>query len=392
MINNLLIFIFWLSLAVIGFSYVVYPIILLAMSALRQVYFDSKNLFVKENRRIQDVGDLPEIAVVFSAYNEEKNIVDRLNNLLSLDYPNKKLKIYVGNDGSQDKTSELISNFDDPRIVFFDFEKNRGKATVLNDLMDRVTEGLVIFTDANTCFNCDVAKKIIRHFANDRVGAVCGELNLIDSESKENKDGIYWKYERLLKFHEGRLGCLLGANGAIYCIRRSLWQPIAIDTVVDDFTIVLNVSLQGYRVVYDAEAIATEEVAPDAAGEYKRRVRIGVGNYQACQRFRSLLSPVHGMLWFSYLSHKIMRWFTPHVLLLMLVTSLFVGLDNAFYLVLFLLQVVLYLLAFYYRNRKLPVAILRLPVFWINMNVALAHGFIKYCHGGVSGAWARTER
>ena len=177
--------------------------------------------------------------------------------------------------------------------------------------------------DANTEFNSDAVSQLLKHFGDDsKVDAVCGELDLYAEASGENLDSAYWQYERVLKFNESKISGLLGANGAIYAIRKNCFKAISPDTIVDDFTIVFQVAVDGGKVIYAPEAVAREEVAPSSADEYKRRVRIGAGNFQAFRRFSKVLSPSFGSRWFTYISHKVLRWHGPHLLLLAFISSL----------------------------------------------------------------------
>lgn len=172
--------IFWTALFLIVYSYLLYPLLLLQLSALSQLKRDiSYKLFadssgVERRANIQSQ-ELPPITVVLSAYNEEKHIVARIENLLTLDYPADKLKIFIGCDGCSDDTVSLIQGIHDSRLKLFDFAENRGKTNVLNDLLKQVETPFTVFTDANTYFEKDALIKLVRHFENEEVGAVCGQ-------------------------------------------------------------------------------------------------------------------------------------------------------------------------------------------------------------------------
>lgn len=387
---------FWLIFFLIIYTYLFYPILLLVISGIKQGIQDSVYIFNKQERRAITKEDLPTIAVIIAAFNEEKHIVERINNLLSQDYPADKLKVYIGSDGSTDNTAALVSSIKDSRLVFFDYQTNRGKVSVLNDLMSSLTESVVVFSDANAFFKVDALKKLARHFVdNDTIGGVCGELQFIDSQKGDNHDGLYWKLERFLKYHEGKINGYLGANGAIYALRREHCQPLPTDTIIDDFTLFMRVGIAGHQLVYDAEAIAEEEIVTNMAGEYGRRVRIGAGNYQAFFRLLSVFRPSQKWRIFTYVSHKVIRWFTPHLMVLLLAVNLLL-LDQVFYEMTLIAQLLLYAMVYYVvattkKNQSLP-TIINLPVFLITMNFALGHGFIRYIMGNTHGAWKRTER
>src|SRR5258708_2766955 len=175
-----------------------------------------------------------------------------------------------------------------------------------------MTKGdLIIFCDANTMLEPDRVLSLVRHFDEPQVGCVCGELRLRPIEGKPSTEGLYWRYEVLLKFLESRLNMLVGGNGAVLGIRRSLFAPIPPNGIIDDFLVAMHVVASGHHLVYDPEAVAWEEVAPNVRQEFRRRVRIGAGNFHALRYTWRMLIPVAGSIAFSYWSHKVSRWLVP---------------------------------------------------------------------------------
>ena len=372
--------IFWLSLCLLVYSYFIYPLLL--------------KLFIKpKSITLQELKEYPSVDIIIAAYNEESCIKARIENALAQDYTGE-LNIFVASDGSKDNTGEIITSFTDPRVKAFNFPENRGKISVLNDLIAESNADYLVLTDANTDFKADAIDILIRSFT-DQVGAVSGELILETDDGNQNQDGLYWQYEQLLKKYESALGGLLGANGAIYAIKRELYMPLSKDTVVDDFCIVMNVKKQGYQVLYNDLAIATEEVAPSLKEEFGRRVRIGVGNYKAFMVNTWALSPLHG--WFSlcYWSHKVLRWFAPHLMLVIFLTNLAL-LGAPFYNLLFIGQILFYALGLYGQkkidNGDKVSGIIAIVSFFLSMNIALGQGFLKFLKGHQSGGWQRTAR
>ena len=386
--------IFWLTVFSVVYTYLLYPIVLALIAAFQQARADRFYLSHKHNRRVADLEEWPEVAIVIAAYNEEKHIQKRLQNLLSLDYPKDRYKIYIGSDGSDDATPEIIRVFESERVVCLDFKARRGKATVLNNIMLEVKEPLVVFSDANTEFAPDDLRKLVRHFADPKVGAVCGELFIGVRDGSDNQDSRYWCTERMLKFYEGRIGGLLGANGANYAIRRELFVHLPPDTIVDDFTIVMNIAAAEHKIIYDTEAMAYELEAPSIAAEFTRRIRIGMGNYQAFFRLLRFMSPLVRMPVFTYISHKVLRWFVPQLLFIALLTNALLY-HVGWYAVLFWMQVCSYAVcyALYIASQywNVPRRLL-FPVFVMTMNLAFAIGFMRYLKGGSSGTWQRTLR
>ena len=376
-------FIFYLSLGLLVYTYLIYPLLLKVLA---------------DRQGEKTTTDLPEqwpdVDVIIAAYNEESCIQARIENLLQQDYQGK-LRILVGSDGSQDKTAQIIQSFSDERVVPFAFEQNRGKVSVLNELVSHSQADILVFSDANTHFTATTVTQLVCQLTPGDVGAVSGELILTSEDGHENLDGMYWKYEQFLKRHESKLGSLLGANGAIYAIKSDCYEPLPTDTIVDDFCIVMNVSKRNKRVVYDHQAQAFEEVAPTLKDEYGRRVRIGLGNYKALMANLWALSPSRGLLAFCFFSHKVLRWFAPHLLVATAFTNILL-IGSPLFNLAFTAQLMFYGLAWFghtqiKQGHKVN-SLISIATFFASMNLALGQGFIKFVKGHKQGTWKRTSR
>jgi len=379
--------ILWVCIVCILFSYVIYPVILTIVSR----FFGKK----PQSYELLSDEELPNVTVIIAAYNEEKVIKDRVENLLQQDYPLEKLTIFIGSDGSTDNTNNILSSFNEPQLQAFLFEMNRGKANVLNYLFEKAQDEIVVLSDANTNFESDAIKRLVCHFTDEKVGAVCGELNLYNPNKNDNKDNVYWKYEQFLKEKEAQLDALLGANGAIYAIRTKLYVPIPKNTIVDDFLIVMNIAKAKYSIIYDKLALANEEIAPSINEESKRRVRIGTGNYQAFSNLLWALNPFIGWRFFTYFSHKVLRWFTPHFMVITFFINILL-LGNIAYNALFALQLLAYYSAYWgvkesKKGLKIPIPVAFLA-FFVSMNFSLLKGFYQFAFKNVKGTWQRTSR
>ena len=375
---------FFLSVASILYTYALYPALLIAFGPRRT---DSARPEPREDSA------LPAVTVVLSAFNEEDCIGARIENLLAQDYPADKLHVLVGSDGSADQTAAIVRPYVGERVQLLDFKENRGKATVLNDLVAASRTEILVFTDANTDFADDAVRRLAAWFQDSAVVAVSGELK-ITAGGEAAGEGLYWRVEQQLKRIEGAIGGLLGANGAIYALRRDVYEPLPPDTVCDDFVIVMNAAMTGNRVVYDESAVAFEE-ASDVAGEYKRRIRIGVGNYRALFRHPQYFSQSSAARLFTYVSHKVLRWLVP---LFMIVAVLSAGVmrhESAFFALAFWGQLLFYAaiyLAYRTREQTRWPGIVTSVVHIVVLNVAFAHGFWRFLVGPNKGTWARTER
>lgn len=376
---------FWFSVFGVAYGYVLYPVVVWALSRL--FARDPEPPMIAE-------AELPRAALVIAAYNEAPVIEDRINNALALDYPRDRLEVVVASDGSDDGTGEVCLRHA-RRITPLVFPVRRGKAATLNAAVGRVDAHIVIFSDANTTMDAAAARRLVRWFADPAVGAVCGRLVLTDG-SGGNADGLYWRYETFLKRCEGRLGALLGANGAIYAVRRELFAPLAPGTIVDDFVIPLAAKMRSRcRIVYDPGALAFEESAPAVRDEFRRRVRIGIGGVQAIGMLWPLLLPRYGWTAFSFWSHKVLRWACPVLLILALFSAAALW-HEPLYRAALLAQVAFYVLCAAdsflnrvgWRGRRL----LRLCSMFAAMNLALLVGLFRGILGPHTGIWARTAR
>jgi cellulose synthase/poly-beta-1,6-N-acetylglucosamine synthase-like glycosyltransferase len=377
---------FWVCLALVVYTYPGYPLVIRCLAAVFGRRAAPPEL---------PAAELPRVSLLISAYNEESVIAARINNALAMDYPPDRLEVVVATDGCSDRTAEVVRGFTDRRVRLLEYPKRRGKATVLNDSIPRLKGEVVILSDANTFTEPDAARRLARWFRDPRVGAVCGRLILTDPATGSNADSLYWKYETYLKRCESRLGALLGANGGIYAVRRAFFTPIPPDTIVDDFVLPLQAKLRtGCRIEYDPDAVAHEETPPDVRAEFRRRARIGAGGFQSVGRLWGLLNPAQGWVAFTFLSHKILRWGCPFLLLAMLATSALLS-DSPLYLAMFLGQV-----AFYATSALVPLLPttvrplkpLRLTTMFTGMNVALLLGFWRWAVGTQRGIWQRTVR
>ncbi|QDT91718.1 glycosyltransferase family 2 protein [Gimesia algae] len=379
---------FWTSLFLIGFSYIGYPLVIwfLARKSSRQQ--------VKAERKPLDTNALPKVSIIIAAYREEAVILERLNNLARLDYPTSKLEILIGCDGNEDLTGELVNSYGDDQIRLIQFEQRRGKASVLNDCVPLASGEILVFSDANTNMDPQCIKQLVRHFPDESTGCVCGQLILEDAETGKNVDGLYWKYENFLKHCETRLGAVLGVNGALYALRKSLYQPIPPDTIIDDFLIGMRVHLAGRRLIYDATAFAVEETATSVQAEFKRRIRIGTGAFQSLKHLKGLLNPRYGSIAFAFWSHKLLRWFCPVFMALAFLSNLIL-LNQPLYQATLAVQLLFYtsaIVGMKLKGGNRLVKLCRVPGMFVQMNLALGIGLFRWIFTRQSGIWERTER
>jgi len=381
------------GLALPLYSYLAYPAILFVLSGLIQLARDARYLVSRNERRSRS-SRLPSVSIIISAFNEEQVIARTLSHCLELDYPQDRLEIVLGSDGSTDRTVQIAENCCPQRVRVLDFRQRRGKVAVISDCVEHARGDIVVFTDANTALRRDSVRKLIRHFDYPDVGAVCGELRLVSAEGQPMREGLYWRYEMVLKILESRLRAVLGANGGIYALRRELFPSVNKNLITDDFVIPMKVRAQGHRVVYDPEAIAVEEAPPSMSAEFRRRLRIGAGNWQALRHCAELLLPTKGFVAFAFWSHKVIRWFTPFLLVLAFFANVLL-LSSPIGQVTFSAQMAFYataVLGYALQGLRLPAGPLGLVSYFVTINAALAMGFARGAVGAQQAAWHRTKR
>ncbi len=376
---------FWLSAALVVYAYAGYPVLVYCLGRRRR----------QPRPAISADDQLPAVSLIIAAHNEAEVIEERLRNALSLDYPSDKLEIIVASDGSTDATNQMVRRCADSRVRLLDFNQRRGKAAALNAAVPQARGELLMFSDANTFWDASAARSIARWFNDRSVGVVCGKLQLIDARTGNNVDSLYWRYETFLKRCEARLGVLLGANGAIYAMRRSLYQPIPEDTIIDDFVIPLSAYLRsGCQMVYDPSATAVEETPAQMRSEFRRRARIGAGGFQSISRLRGLLSVRHGWLAMAFISHKLFRWMAPFALIALVACNLALA-GRPEYRVLLAGQAIYAVLAAVgacAHGRHPAWRLARAATLFASVNLALLVGCWRWLVGAQRGTWQRTER
>ncbi len=382
---------FWTSCSLIIYSYAGYPLIPWFLS--RRQRQDNSNQS-PEDSSPAETGSLPFVSIVIAAYREESVILERLNNLAKLDYPSDKLEILIGCDGNLDLTGELVRSYDDDRVRLVQFEQRRGKSSVLNDCVPQTKGEIIVFSDANTQMDPQCIKQLVKHFQDETIGCVCGQLILEDPVTCNNVDGLYWKYENFLKSCESQLGAVLGVNGALYALRKNLYMPIPSHIINDDFMIGMQVHLAGHRLVYEDAAFAIEESAPSVQAEFQRRTRIGTGAFQSLRYLKGLLNPKHGYIAFAFWSHKVLRWFCPIFMFIALLTNVYLF-AHPFYQATLIVQEAFYLMALigiHFVNGEHHIKLFRVPGMFVQMNYALVIGLFRCMFLQQNGTWERTDR
>lgn len=336
--------IFWFSFLSIFYTYMGYPLIL---SVWRRV-----------RKRTTKKGEyLPSVSIILAVYNEEKLVERKLKNLLELDYPASLLEIIVSSDGSTDRTEEKVSRFLEsaskaeagasgkPSIRLMAWPAHVGKAAALNRAVEHARGEIILFSDARQMLDRNVLLRLTANFNDPEVGVASGELMLVDRPGGKGVSGVglYWRYEKWLRKMESDIDSMLGATGAIYAMRKSLYRPIPTDTILDDVLIPMQAVFEGYRIVFEPEAMAYDFVPPRPETEFVRKVRTLAGNYQLLWENGSFWSPGKNRVFFQYFSHKVARLVVPFLMIVLFLSNLF--LLQGIYLIFLFLQLAWYGLA-----------------------------------------------
>ncbi|MFW5658177.1 MAG: glycosyltransferase [Bacteroidota bacterium] len=347
-----------------------------------------------------DNKELPSISIIMSAFNEEAVVEEKITSVYHTSYPLSKIEFLIGSDASLDNTNQIISSLTGkcPGLLFFPYTQRRGKGNVINELVSKATNGILVLTDANIIFNRDTLFELIKHFKNDKVGLVDTRMQ----HSGKVKDGIsiqesfYISGEVLLKNMESKWGgCMMGPFGGCFAMRRELFQPVPSNFLVDDFYINMKVLEKGYLAINNMKAVVHEDVSNNMKDEFRRKARISAGNFQNMVAFYKMWLNLFKKKGFCFFSHKILRWIGPFLLLFLLLSGFMLRNRHELYLGFFVLQSGTLFLSFtdlFLRKIGLHVVFLRFLTHFYATNLALLAGFYKVIKGVKSNVWQPTKR
>jgi cellulose synthase/poly-beta-1,6-N-acetylglucosamine synthase-like glycosyltransferase len=382
--------VFWLSVAAVFHSYILYPWVLKLLSRNK-----------KENSAIYEPGqDLPFVSVIISVHNEEMVISDKIRSIYYTLYPLNKFEVLVGSDNSTDGTNLICKVYSEnyEHFHFFPFTERQGKPDVVNLLVEKAHGDILILTDAKVFFEINTIPELIKHFKNPDIHIVGGNI----LNQKTNPEGIsiqekaFMNREIRIKYMEGLIwGKTMGIYGAIYAIRKTSFTKVPPGYAVDDFFITMDVLRKKGKAILNLSATSLENVPDDISTEFRRKVRISSGNFQNLWHFFFCLWPPYSSLAFAFASHKVIRWIGPFLLILIFVTNGLLAVNSDFYYLLFLFQVFLSILPIIdliLRKIDLHIIILRFVTHFYAMNFALLVGFFKNITGMKTNIWQPTRR
>lgn len=351
----------------------------------------------KRNRRNQlQNRPLPTVAVVIPAYNEEAIIREKLHNTLGLDYPQEKIEVLVGSDGSTDDTDRVVQSFEEPRIKLFRFEGRNGKSRILNLLAEESHADVMLLTDANAMISGDFPR-FMQHFTNDDVAAV-GAANLFAVRSISGVDTgerLFHLSKAAIKKIESDVGGFSGLEGAAYAIRKSAWKPLPLLAVNDDIVSLCPAVLNGHRIVFESALIATEALEETVLVEFKRRIRMGMLNWGTITHCKELLSIKRPLVAYTFFSSKVIQWIFPVLMILALFSNIMLIDSGPIYRTLILVQLTFYAAA---GTGGLGALIgLKIPILYqmfsfLAVMTAFLIGGFRFLAGHGTSVWERSAR
>ncbi len=389
--------IFWSSVALVFHSYVLFPVLLKLFAAGK-----------KENNVVYSkAGDeLPNVYILLSVFNEERVIKGKLDSIFATSYPLNKLRVFIGSDNATDNTNAIISSYQAQytNLHFTAYSQRKGKPNVINALVDLIglqsadlSLAVLILTDANVMFTPDTIFETVKHFRNPEIGMVAA--NILNKEVV--KDGIsvqeksYIQRETQIKYLEGlNWGSTMGAFGACYAMRASLYKSIPANFIVDDFYLTMHVLDKGKKAITELNALCYEDVSNDVDVEFGRKARIQAGNFQNLGIYWPILLRFNAVA-FCFFSHKVIRWLGPLFIVLSYIANICLLLSSQFYVFTFVVQNLLLvspLLDFLFKKMGLHLILLRFASYFYIMNFALALGFVNYMRGIKTNTWNPTRR
>lgn len=375
--------VFWLCFAVCTWIYFGYPAFLFLLSRVRP-----------HPAREHDI--TPFVSFIIAAHDEEEVIGEKLENTLSLDYPEERMEILVVSNGSSDATETIVASYGDPRVELISLERP-GKMEALNHGARRARGEILVLTDADFFLDRRALRSLVRKFADPEVGGVCGEKrNAPEAGGDTTGEGenLYWRYDSWQKRLEGEIGSVFAADGRLYAVRRELYVPISDPAQADDIAISTRVVLQGYRLQYEPGAFGYETGAIEGHEEFRRKIRVTNHSVRALLNLGSRLWS-SGFYSVELLSHKLIRHLIPFFLIPLFASNVLLAFRSPFYRLVLVLHVAFYLLALLGAAlRSHPIGRLRLlyiPYFFALVNTSAFLGISSILEGKRVVAWRSSD-
>jgi cellulose synthase/poly-beta-1,6-N-acetylglucosamine synthase-like glycosyltransferase len=377
--------IFLLSLSLIVYAYFGYPFMLVILSIIR--------------RQAYRKGDIePSVSFIITAFNEERQIKEKIENTLKQDYPRKKLEIIVASDGSTDGTDEIVRSYGPQGIIHLRIPERKGKENAQKCAIDKSSGEILIFSDAATTLQPRGVSTIVKNFCDDAIGCVSGIDKFIDNDGTPSGEGAYVKYEMMLRALESKVNTLVGLSGSFFAARRQVCQEWA-GNLQSDFNTVLSCVKRGLKGISDPDSIGYYKNIIDERKEFERKIRTVIRGISVFMKSLPLLNPFkYGLFSWQLLSHKLCRWLVPFAMIALLLSNMFLVLSSSHALnawtSIFVLQVLFYLIATIGSASKTLASktLVKIPSFFVTVNISIFIAWLKYFTGERVVSWEPSQR
>jgi len=392
-----MLYILWLSIFMIFYAYFGYPLCLLIISVFK------KSIRPNDYELRAKSYQLPSVTFLITAHNEEKLIRKKIENTLSQDYPSDRLEIIIASDCSTDQTDTIVQSFKDQGIKLVGAPERKGKEHAQKLALDTASGEIIVFSDVATILKPDGISSIVKNFADPSVGCVSSEDKFIGQNGNLSGEGAYVRYEMFLRKLESKINTLVGLSGSFFAARREVCRKWSTD-LQSDFNTLLNSMKLGLRGISDPNSIGYYEDISDEKREFNRKVRTVLRGITVFMSSISLLNPFkYGLFSWQLFSHKLCRWLVPFFLILAFISNAMIMPSSAFFTVLFILQIVFYMLAFVYfqletRNahnyqlRAMSYELLKIPYYFVLVNASILVAWWKYLKGERATFWEPSKR
>lgn len=382
--------IFWVLTCILIYTYLGYGVILWILVKFRR----RKNDSLLQMNKV----DLPRVAHIIAAYNEEDFIAGKIDNSLAIDYPGHLHRIIVVADGSSDRTVEIVESYPQVELLFLPARK--GKVAAINRAVVHAGDtDIVVFSDANSLLDPASFSYMMSHYHDPKIGGVSGEKKVMSAGKVLGQgEGLYWRYESYLKQLDSDFHSVVGAAGELFSIRRELFEKVPEYIILDDFYISLNVCRRGLIVKYESRAVAIEGPSFSLADERKRKVRISAGAFQSMLMMKDLLNfTTYGKLSFQYISRRVLRLaICPFILPIILMLNMIIMINGGGYMGILSVQILFYTLSFIgwlmVSSSQNTFKIFYIPYYFVFMNFSVWAGFFRYLYGTQSAIWEKSKR
>jgi len=373
---------FWLSFCLVAYIYMGYPILIKLLAA------NKKEISAKEDY-------FPMVSILIPAFNEEKHIADTLTNKIDLNYPKDKLEIIVVSDKSEDQTDAIVKRISEEanvNVKLIRQASRKGKTSGLNLIVPEARGEIIVFSDANSIYEKDALKKLVRNFADADIGYVTGKMQYINKDGSLVGNGCssYMQFENWLRNQETQVGSIVGVDGGIDAMRKNLYETLREDQL-PDFVQPLKVVEKGYRVVFESKALLQEEALNDAGQEYTMRVRVTLRALWAMHDMRKLFNPVKfGIFSLQLISHKLLRYLAFIPVIICFISNVMLLSSGVIYILFLFVQCLFYLFSWqgklHIEDKNLPVYY-SFPYYFCLLNAACLHATWRYLKGEKQVIW-----